>query len=472
MQANIIGAGPNGLAAAITLAQAGVQVRVYERQVYVGGACSSAEVTLPGFVHDLGSSAYPMGVASPFFRSLDLERFGLRWIQPEIAVAHPLDGGAAAWLRAGFDGVADAVGTGDAGAWRAMFEPLAERWDKLVPEILGPVIHVPRHSIALARFGLPALLPATTLARKRFNGERARALFAGCAAHSVMPLNAPLSAAIGLVLGTAGHTTGWPVVAGGAQRLSEALAAYLRSQGGEISVGQMVESIEELPSADITIFDTGTEALSRIAGSRLSDGYKASLQAFKPGPGVFKIDWALSEAIPWTAEACRRTATVHVGGTMEEIAAAEQAAFDGICAEKPFVLLVQPSVCDDSRAPAGKHTAWAYCHVPNGSTDDRTEAIESQIERFAPGFRNCILAQRTWTTAALESWNPNLVGGDLSGGAMTARQMVFRPTVREYGTSDTGIFLCGSSTPPGGGVHGMSGYHAAKMALRRIGLAQ
>lgn len=471
MQANIIGAGPNGLAAAITLAQAGVKVRVYERLAHVGGACSSAQLTLPGFVHDVGSSAYPMGVASPFFRSLSLERFGLEWLQPEIAVAHPLDDGAAAWLARGFGGLAEALGPADGRKWRVLYEPLVERWERLVLEILGPVLHVPRHGLALARFGLSALFSATAVATKTFDGQRARALFAGCAAHSVMPLDAPLSAAIGLVLGTAGHASGWPVVRGGAQRLSDALAGCLRELGGDIRTEYEVESLNDLPAAEITMFDTSTAALTRIAGSRLSAGYKAALADYKSGPGVFKIDWALSGPIPWTADVCRRAATIHVGGTMEEIAAAEQATFDGFCSDKPFVLLVQPGVCDASRAPAGKHTAWGYCHVPNGSTLDRTDAIESQIERFAPGFRDCILARKTWNTAALEGWNPNLAGGDLSGGAMTAKQLLLRPTVREYGTSDPGIFLCSSSTPPGGGVHGMAGFHAARRALngwRRI----
>lgn len=468
MHANVIGSGPNGLAAAITLAQAGVKVTVYEGQQRVGGACASAEVTLPGFVHDLGSSAYPMGVASPFFRSLGLERFGLRWVQPELALAHPLDGGIAASLGFGFAGLEEQLGARDAAAWRTMFTGLVERWEKLVPEILGPVMHVPRHGLALARFGLPALLPAVTLARRSFQNEAARALFAGCAAHSVMPLDAPVSAAIGLVLGTAAHATGWPVVQGGAQRLSDALAACLLELGGEIRTGQFVSSLEDLPRAEIHLFDTSTEALLRIAGGRFSAGYKASLGAFQRGPGVFKVDWALSEPIPWAAKACRQAATVHVGGSMDEIAAAEQAVFDDGYADKPFVLLVQPSVCDPLRAPVGKHTAWGYCHVANGSTRDRTDAIEAQVERFAPGFRDCILARRTWNTQALEGWNPNLAGGDLGGGAMTAKQMLLRPTLREYGTSDPGIFLCSSSTPPGGGVHGMAGYHAARLALRSV----
>ncbi len=467
-RAHVIGSGPNGLAAAITLAQAGIEVTVFEAQPRIGGACASAEFTLPGFVHDLGSSAYPMGAASPFFRSLPLQRFGLRWVQPEFAVAHPLDGGVGVGLARSLGVMAEQLGAADGVAWTRMFAGLVDRWEELVPEILGPVVHVPRHGIALAKFGLPALLPATTLAKNSFTGERARALFAGCAAHSVMPLEAPLSAAIGLVLGTAGHAVGWPVIGGGAQHLSDALAACLHELGGQIHTDMLVENLEDLPPAEITLFDTGTKALASIAAERLSPGYRSSLRDFKAGPGAFKVDWALSGPMPWTAEVCRRAATVHVGGTLEEIAAAERAVFDGRCSDRPFVLLVQPTICDPSRAPAGKHTAWGYCHVPNGSTIDRTAAIEAQVERFAPGFRDCILARRTWTTGQLESWNPNLVGGDLSGGAMTAKQMLFRPTVREYGTSDPGVFLCSSSTPPGGGVHGMAGFHAARLALRSI----
>jgi phytoene dehydrogenase-like protein len=463
--ANVVGSGPNGLAAAITLAQAGVQVTVYEGNDRLGGACSSAEVTVPGFLHDLGSSAYPMGAASPFFRSLPLERFGFHWIEPEIQVAHPLDGGEAVALEHDLRTMPAMLGAVDGAAWCRLFEPLVRGWDDLVPELLGPVLHWPRHPGLLARFGVPALLAAETLARSSFQGARARALFAGCAAHSVMPLDAPMSAAVGLLLCVAGHATGWPVAAGGAQSLTNALAAHLQALGGEIRTGCRIESMNDMEPADALFFDTSVKTLERIAGDRMSTPFRRTLRRFKPGPGVFKIDWALSEAIPWTAEVCRRAGTVHVGGTIEEIVQAEGAAFAGEHTERPFVLVAQPSVCDRSRAPEGRHVAWGYCHVPNGSELDRTQAIEDRMERFAPGFRDCVLARRTQTTRELEAWNPNLVGGDLSGGAMTPGQMVFRPTRRLYGTSDPAIFLCSASTPPGGGVHGMCGYRAAKRAL-------
>jgi phytoene dehydrogenase-like protein len=466
--ANIIGSGPNGLAAAITLAQAGVAVSVYEAAARVGGACSTGELTLPGFHHDLGSSAYPMGVASPFFRSLPLAELGFRWIEPELPLAHPLDEGTAVALRHSLPEMPQELGARDGAAWERLLRPLVEQWKALVPEILGPVVHLPRSPLALARFGLPALVPATTLARMCFEGARAQALFAGCAAHSVMPLDAPLSAAVGLVLAVAGHSTGWPVAAGGAQSLADALVAHLQALGGVVHLGVRVRSLGDIPPADAVFFDTGVRALGDIAGERLSPEYRRALAKFRPGPGVFKVDWALAGPIPWRAEACRRAATIHVGGAIDEIVAAEQAAFDGRHADRPFVLLVQPSVCDPSRAPEGKHTAWGYCHVPNGSVLDRTEAIENQVERFAPGFRDCVLARHTQTTAQLEAWNPNLVGGDLSGGAMTAAQMVFRPTWRTYATSDPALYLCSSSTPPGGGVHGMCGFHAARAALKQL----
>ncbi len=466
--ANIVGSGPNGLAAAITLARAGVAVSVYERNPAPGGACATAELTLPGFHHDLGASAFPMGVASPFFRSLPLAQFGLRWIRPVYALAHPFDDGSAVALTEHMADMQKQLRPHDMKAWKRLFGSVVEHWEELVPEILGPVIHLPRHPLTLARFGLPALLPATMLAKRFFADERARGVFAGCAAHSVMPLDSPLSAAVGIVLVASAHNAGWPVPAGGAGALTQALVKYLESLGGVIYLNQQVEKMEDMPTADAVFFDTGAGALERIAGDRLSSGYCSSLRGFVQGPGAFKVDWALSGPIPWLAASCRDAGTIHVGGTMDEIADAEAEVFAGTHAECPFVLLVQPSVADRSRAPEGQHTAWAYCHVPNGSTVDRTEAIEAQVERFAPGFRDVILARRSHSTAELESWNPNLVGGDLSGGAMTAKQMVLRPSVREYGTSDPQIYLCSSSTPPGGGVHGMCGYHAAKTALRRL----
>jgi phytoene dehydrogenase-like protein len=467
LSANVIGSGPNGLAAAIRLAQAGLRVTVYERNAQLGGACTTAEVTLPGFHHDLGASAFPMGAASPFFNSLPLARHGLRWMHSEFPLAHPLDDGSAVALTPALGDMASQLPRDDAAAWKRFFKPIVSHWQQLVPDLLGPVVHVPRHPITLARFGITAVLPATTLAHTFFHQQRSQALFAGCAAHSVMPLDKPLSSAIGIVLAAAGHTTGWPVPAGGSQAIPNALAQHLQSLHGSLHLDREIASVEDLPPADLTFFDTSVQSLERIAAPRLSSQFVASLRAFKNGPGIFKIDWALAEPIPWTAEECRHAGTVHVGGTLEEIARAEAAVFAGKHPDKPFVLLVQPSVADPSRAPEGRHTAWGYCHVPNGSAIDCTAAVESQIERFAPGFRDVILARRTQTTAELEAWNPNLVGGDLSGGAMSARQMLLRPTARDYGTSNPAIYLCSSSTSPGGGVHGMCGFHAATLALRR-----
>jgi phytoene dehydrogenase-like protein len=466
--ANIIGSGPNGLAAAITLAQAGFAVTVFERNATPGGACATAELTLPGFHHDLGASAFPMGAASPFFRALPLQQHGLNWCHPEYPLAHPLDDGTAVALTPTLDGMFAQLTKDDAAAWKRFFQPIVRHWEDLVPDLLSTVVHIPRHPLSMARFGLPALLPATTFAHTFFSKPRAQALFAGCAAHSVMPLNSPLSSAIGIVLAAAGHTVGWPVACAGSQSLTNALVAHLQSLGGAIQLNHTIEALSQLPRADLTFFDTSAQAIEGIAGPRFTPPFRESLRAFKSGPGVFKIDWALSEAIPWTAEACRYAGTIHVGGTLEEIARAEAEVFAGKHPDKPFVLLVQPSVADPSRAPAGKHTAWAYCHVPNGSTIDRTEAIESQIARFAPGFRDIVLARATHNTAQLETWNPNLVGGDLSGGAMSIGQLLFRPTARDYATTDPAIFLCSSATPPGGGVHGMCGHRAAQLALKRL----
>lgn len=465
--AHIIGSGPNGLAAAITLAQAGVSVSVYERNGRLGGACSSAELTLPGFLHDLGASALPMAACSPFFRTLPLAEYGFQLLQPELPLAHPFDDGTAIALSRGLDGMQDQLSPADFIAWRQLFGPTVRDWEILIPELLAPILHIPRHPLALARFGIPALLPATTLARSAFRDPRTRALFAGNAAHAVMPLSSPLCASFGIVLVAAAHAVGWPVAAGGSQALTDALARLLESLGGVIHLNHPVAAISDMPHADCTLFDTSTQRLDRIAGPALSPSFRASLARFKPGPGVFKVDWALSGPIPWAAEACRRAGTIHVGGTLEEIAQAEADVFANRHADKPFLILVQPSVADPSRAPAGQHVAWAYCHVPNGSTLDHTNAIESQVARFAPGFRDTILARRTHTTAQLEAWNPNLTGGDLSGGAMNARQLLMRPTIRDYATNNPALYLCSSATSPGGGVHGMCGHQAAKLALQR-----
>lgn len=467
-RAAIIGSGPNGLSAAIALTRAGVEVCVYEGRETIGGAASTGEVTLPGFHHDLGSSVYPMGVASPFFRSLPLAGFGLRWIEPDAPLAHPLDDGTAVMLE--HDLAATAAGLGEDGkAYSNLMQPLVEHWADLCIEILGPVIHWPSHPIVMARFGVFAALPATVLAKTIFRGERAQALFAGNAAHSVLPLERPFSAAVGLVLGAAGHASGWPVAAGGAQAISDALAGYLKSLGGRIETGRTISSLGELDE-EIALCDLSPRQLSQIAGQELPARYARELQKFRYGPGTFKIDWALSEPIPWRARECLRAGTVHLGGTLEEFAASERAPWQGRVEPRPFVLVAQPSLFDPSRAPEGRHTAWGYCHVPNGFAGSAEAAIEAQMERFAPGFKDCILARKVWSTAEFEAWNPNLIGGDLSGGAMTMKQLILRPTRSLYRTPKKGLYLCSASTPPGGGVHGMCGYHAAMTALEDLSL--
>ena len=463
--ANIIGSGPNGLAAAITLAQRGVAVTVYERNQQIGGACSTAEVTLPGFRHDLGASVYPLGVCSPFFRSLPLEKHGLRWIEPDAPLAHPFDDGTALTLEHSLDITSAQLEPRDARNWQSLFAPTVRDWPGIVESILHPLLGVPKHPATMANFGLAALLPAQTLARLLFRSESARALFAGCAAHSVLPLTRLTSSAPGLVLAAAANTTGWPIAAGGAQSLADALAGHLDSLGGRILLGTEITNLNQIDPADATLFDTSVGALERIAGTALSPSFRTRLRHFRKGPGIFKLDWALREPIPWRAPACRRAATLHLGGSLAEIARSEHNAFHGQPCDKPFVLLTQPSLFDPTRAPAGQHTAWAYCHVPNGSNLDLTDAIERQVERFAPGFRDIVLARRASNSSALEAWNPNLAGGDISGGAMTLTGLLTRPTARLYRTSNPKIYLCSSSTPPGGGVHGMCGHLAARAAF-------
>jgi len=463
--ANIIGSGPNGLAAAITLAQRGVAVTVYERNSQPGGACSTAEITLPGFRHDLGSSIYPLGIASPFFRALQLKEFGLRWIEPDAPLAHPFDDGTAILQEHSLEATATQFDAYDAQAWKSLLASSVRDWHKLVEDFTQPLLRFPSHPVAMAFFGLPAIMPAQALARTFFRSEHTRAFFAGFAAHAVLPLTRVASAATGLVLAAAGHATGWPIVAGGAQGLTDALTAYLESLGGKILLNAEVRSLADMPFADATLFDTSVASLTRIAGDALSPSFRTRLAHFKPGPGIFKLDYALSQPIPWRAPGCARAATVHLGGSLAEIAASEHDAFYGRKNDKPFVLLVQPSLFDPTRAPAGKHTAWAYCHIPTGSTVDMTAAIESQIARFAPGFQDCVLARGASSPTTLAEWNLNLAGGDISGGAMTLSQLLFRPTARGYRTSNPRLYLCSSSTPPGGGVHGMCGHIAALNAL-------
>ena len=464
----VVGSGPNGLAAAITLARAGRSVTVYEAHATVGGGMRSAELTLPGFVHDVCSAVQGTSIASPFFRDLDLGRFGLELIDPPAPLAHVLDGGRVAVLERSVAGTAAGLGI-DRPAYRRLMAPLVRDADAVMDLVLGPIFRAPRHPLAAARFGLPALRSADSLARSRFRGDEARALLAGVGAHSMLRLERPLTASFGLVLAITAHAYGWPFVRGGTQQLADALAAELRSLGGEIVTGHPVTAISELPAARAILFDTTPRALAAIAGERLPDGYRHRLEGFRYGPGVVKLDWALSDPIPWTAEGARRAGTVHVGGTLDEIRAAEAEVSAGRHPQRPFVIVVQQSRFDPSRAPEGRHTGWAYCHVPSGSTVDMTEQIEAQLERFAPGFRDTILARSVRLPAEMEAYNPNYVGGDINAGIEDLRQLFTRPVARldPYSTPTRGIYLCSSSTPPGGGVHGMCGVWAARSALRR-----
>ena len=464
-RATVVGAGPNGLAAAIVLAQAGLRVDVFEAEEVAGGAARTLELTIPGFRHDFGSAVHPLAVGSPFFNSLPLAAHGLEWIHSPSVLAHPLDDGSAVLLERDFANMKETLGR-DAKAWRRLMEPFARNWQALAPEVLAPVHLLTRHPFLLARFGLAGLPPANTVANFFFREERAKALFAGMAAHSFLSLNEPLSAGFGTLLGAAAHAVGWPIPRGGAQSITDALIAHLESLGGRVHTSSKIEKLSD--AADLTLCDITPRQLLRLSDTNLPDASRSKFEKFRYGMAAFKVDYALSAPIPWKAQDCLRAATVHLGGTAEEITASESAIRNGGCAERPFVLLAQPSLFDATRAPDGKHTAWAYCHVPNGSTLDVLEKIENQIERFAPGFRDCVLARKILSPGALESMDANLVGGDINGGALDAGQFLFRPTARHYATSSPKIYLCSSSTPPGGGVHGMCGYHAAKLALSRL----
>lgn len=464
----VVGSGPNGFAGAITLARSGCSVLMIEAKDIVGGGSRSSELTLPGFVHDICSAIHPLGIASPFFRSLDLASRGLEWIHPPAALAHPLDDGTAVLLERSIDTTAEMLGS-DAGSYLKLMKPIASNWDKLIEEVLSP-LHFPRHPLALGTFGLKARQSIDHLVRSQFKATRARALLAGIAAHSIMPMDRAGSAAFGLILGAAGHVVGWPMVKGGSQSIAEALKRYLIALGGEIRTGVKVDSLDELPKARVVLLDVTPRQLASIAGDRLPQDYRRRLLEYRYGPGVFKMDWALGGPIPWTAAACLKAATVHVGGTFEEIADAENAIWNGKHPDNPLVILAQQSLFDPTRAPDSKQTAWAYCHVPNGSTVDMSKRIEAQIERFAPGFRQRILARSIMNTEAIEAYNPNYVGGDIAGGVQSLFQMMLRPLGkwRAYGTPVKGIYLCSSSMPPGAGVHGMCGYYAARRALREL----
>ena len=481
----VVGSGPNGLAAAITIARSGRSVIVYEAKETIGGGSRSMELTLPGFVHDVCSAIHPLGLGSTFFRALPLEQYGLEWIHSSAPLAHPLDDGTAAVLERSIEATAATLAGAteiegrhkwgshsDAQAYEKLMAPLAAHWDRIAEAFLAPLRLQPllSHPFTLASFGLKATRSASNLAESLFKERPARALFAGMCAHSMLPFNRATSAAAGLVLGTLGHVIGWPLPRGGSQQIVNAMAAHLRSLGGEIVTGAEIKSLDMLPSARAVLCDITPRQLLRVAGSRLPSGYQHRLQRFRYGIGVFKLDLALDGPIPWQAAQCTRAATVHVGGTLPEIASAENAVWRGEHPAKPFVLLAQQSLFDPSRAPAGKHTLWAYCHVPPGSTFDMSERIEAQIERFAPGFRERILARHTLTPAQLEQYNANYIGGDINGGVQDLWQLFTRPTIQinPYATPVKGLYLCSSSTPPGGGVHGLCGYYAAKAALKEM----
>jgi phytoene dehydrogenase-like protein len=467
--AYVIGAGPNGFTAAIILARAGLRTTIIEASQSVGGGTRSAELTLPGFVHDICSAVHPLALSSPAFAGFPLAHYGLEWIQPPIALAHPFEDGSAAVLSRSMHETCAALGT-DGDAYARVVRPLADRWSELASEILQPVLHFPQSPLVLGRFGWQAWRPAAAAARRMFRTPAAQALFAGLAAHSVLPLDAPGSAAFGWALAAAGHAVGWPFPRGGSQQIANALASYFASLGGKILTNTRVRSLEELENEALVLCEITPLQFLALAGKRLSRRYRSQLQSYRYGPGVFKIDWALRRPVPWTALECAAAGTLHLGGSLDQIEASEKDAAAGRISDRPFVLFVQPSLFDSSRAPAGSHTAWAYCHVPNGSNDDMTSRIEAQVERFAPGFGAAILARHTFAPEELERHNANLVGGDICGGLNNLKQLVFRPARSSYRTPLKGVYLCSASTPPGGGVHGMCGYHAARLALRDAGI--
>ncbi|MES2827330.1 MAG: NAD(P)/FAD-dependent oxidoreductase [Bacteroidota bacterium] len=463
----IVGSGPNGLAAAITLQQQGLSVLIIEGKGEIGGGLRSAELTLPGFVHDICSAIHPLAIGSPFFQNLPLEQHGLQYLLPDLAAAHPFDDGTAAVLATSVQETAKSLGA-DEQTYLDIFEPLVEAWPGMAADVLGPLTF-PKHPISMAKFGLKALTSASYFA-KRFKTKQAKGLWAGMAAHSIQPLTNLSTSAIGLVLMTAAHLKGWPIPKGGSKEIANALASYFLSLGGKIQTGTFIRSLDELPSAKTVLFDVTPKQLLQIAGHKFSSIYKWQLEKYRYGMGVFKIDWALDGQIPFTAPQARRAGTVHLGNTFEEIALSEKVIWQNQHSENPYVLLAQQSLFDPTRAPEGKHTAWAYCHVPNGSVKDMTAIIEQQVERFAPGFKDLILAKHTMNTAEVESYNPNYIGGDINGGVIDLGQLFTRPALRSspYRTSAKGLYICSSSTPPGGGVHGMCGYHAAKRALKDI----
>ena len=468
LEAIVIGSGPNGLAAAITLARAGRSVRVFEAQPTIGGATRSQELTEPGFIHDICSTVHALAALSPFLQTLPLAAHGLELVHPPAPFAHPFDDGTAVVVERSVDETAAGLGTADGREYRRLVAPFAARAADLMEAVLGPIGF--RHPLLMARFGFTAVRSASSLAHGRFRDERTRATLAGAAAHSMVPLDFATTAGYGLGLIVAAHAVGWPVARGGSQQVANALASYLRSLGGEIVTDTRVDSLAQLPSSRLVLADVTPRQFLRIAGDRAPERYRRRMTGYRYGPGVFKMDWALNAPVPWRARECARAGTLHLGGSFDEIAEGERAAWEGRLHDKPYVLLVQPTVCDSSRAPAGKHTLWGYCHVPNGATTDMSAPIEAQIERFAPGFRDCIIARHAMPPAEMERRNANLVGGDIGGGACDLAQMFWRPvfSLHPYATPVKNVYLCSASTPPGIGVHGMCGHYAARAALNGL----
>lgn len=463
----VVGSGPNGLAAAITLAQAGWSVLVVEGKDTIGGGTRTQELTLPGFYHDVCSAIHPLAMGSPFFSALNLKAHGLEFIQPTYACGHPFDDAPPVLMTQSLEETGATLGK-DGQAYERLLRPYVENWDKLAQDILGPFPLLPEHPILLARFGLVALPSAKMIANLFFKGSRAKGFFAGAAAHSILDLNRLPSASFGVVLLAVGHAFGWPIPRGGSQAITNAMAAYLEALGGKIQTGMMVKDIDELPSSKVVLFNLTPRQIIQIAGKRLPEGYKRRLEKYRYGSGVFKVDWALREPIPWRDKELHGAGTVHLGGTFEEIAHSEHLVGKGKVSDRPFVLVAQQSHFDETRAPQGQHTGWAYCHVPNDFDGDMTEVIENQIERFAPGFRDVIVARHTFNTAEMERYNPNYIGGDINGGVQDLTQLFTRPVVKynPYAMPAEGLYICSSSTPPGGGVHGMCGYHAARAVLK------
>lgn len=463
----VIGSGPNGFAAAITMAENHFSPLIIEAKDTVGGGMRSQELTLPGFIHDVCSAVHPLACASPFFQSLPLSKHGLEWVYPILSLAHPFDDGSLAFIDRSIDKTAEGLRV-DGEVYKDLMEPLVRDWPLLVDDLLAP-LRFPKHPLLSFKFATLGLRSAYSFSKRNFKGKQAQGLFGGLAAHAALPLEKAVTAAFGLILGALGHINGWPIAKGGSQKIAEALNFYYSSIGGKVQTGVKIDDLSAI-KAPFIFCDVTPRQLLEMGKNLLPGVYSRRLASFRYGPGVFKLDWALKEPIPWKARECLKAGTVHIGGTLEEIAYAERQVWENKHPEKPFIILSQPSLFDKTRAPAGFHTVWGYCHVPNGSNRDMTDQIENQIERFAPGFKDCIIGRSRLTSSDLQRYNPNYIGGDINGGVQDIFQLFTRPVAKivPYSTPVKGLYLCSSSTPPGGGVHGMCGYHAANYALNNL----